>query len=160
MIETKPKHPGGRPTLLTSELIERAKGYLATCIDDLENKEARLPSIASLAVWLKVSRDSIYEWAKHSKEFSDILDDILAEQEKRLIDKGIGGAYNPQIAKLVLGKHGYSDKQELTGKNGEPIMQSPFLNPKLQEALKPYEDKLIEVITETVATEESDGHSD
>lgn len=83
------------------------------------------------------------------------------------------GVENPQLLKIqtdtslniakTLGKNeGYSERTEVVGKDGEPLMQAPFSNPKLQEALKPYEDKLIELIAheatnpeETVETEAS-----
>jgi hypothetical protein len=33
-------------------------------------------------------------------------------QERTLLNGGLGKDFNPVITKLVLGKHGYSDKQE------------------------------------------------
>jgi hypothetical protein len=130
---------GGRPTKLTLELLEKAKGYLDTCQDEYEqyikqaNQEkgyemygerlkVRLPGVAGLARWLNVSRDTIYAWREENEEFSDIVEDIASEQEKRLLDQGLAGLYNPTIAKLVLSKHGYHDKSEtdITSK-GEKI---------------------------------------
>lgn len=102
----------GRPTDLTPELIAKAKTYLATCVDDLSDKDFRkvqLPSLAGLAIFLKCSRESVHTWRYVNEEFSDILAEILAEQEKRLLGNGLGGTYNAQITKLVLGKHGYHD---------------------------------------------------
>lgn len=105
-----------------------------------------LPSIAGLAVYLKVSRDSIYAWrdtdSELGKRFSDILSEILAEQEKRLINGGISGTYNPMITKLALGKHGYSDKTDLTsgGKELQPTPEHTALaNAALAHILKPKE---------------------
>src|SRR4051794_13604447 len=123
-------HPGGRPSEYSEEILADARMYLNTCEDETEkvvemaNEEkgyekyrnklkVNLPSVAGLAIYLEVARSTVYEWADQHKEFSDILEDILAEQEKRLIENGLSGDYNPQIAKLVLGKHGYNDKQDV-----------------------------------------------
>ncbi|QNK82585.1 DNA-packaging protein [Nakamurella sp. PAMC28650] len=127
------KHPGGRPTKYTPELLKKAQGYLKQCVDTKEVVRTgnsgqviwtvKLPSVAGLAIYLKVARQTVYDWAETYPQFSDILDEILAEQEQRLIDNGLAGNYNSAIAKLVLGKHGYQDKlaQEHTGRDGAPI---------------------------------------
>lgn len=138
--------PAGRPTSFNQRYVEKAKEYLASCIDEETERiktsgeksttyqlglKVNLPSVAGLAIYLGVWRSTIYEWKETYPEFSDILEEILAEQEKRLIEGGIGGTYNPLIAKLVLGKHGYSDKQEVTGKDGKDLVPE---NPQRQLA--------------------------
>jgi hypothetical protein len=112
----------GRPTEYSPEILAKTKKYLATTKDKYKKGKlikVNLPSIAGLAVHLKVSRDTIYEWKSKLTEdgkgllypeFSDILAQILAEQERRLMEMGLIGEYNPTIAKLALGKHGYHDK--------------------------------------------------
>jgi hypothetical protein len=101
-----------RPTDYTPALLKKAKEYLA----NYEELGDAIPSIAGLAVELQVSRDTIYDWRKHEdkKEFSDILQDILSTQERILVSKGLKGEFNSNIAKLALGKHGYTDKQDVT----------------------------------------------
>jgi hypothetical protein len=112
-------HPGGRPTKLTPELIAKANDYIqgGYLIDEL------VPTIAGLGVFLDIRRSTVYEWAKESKEFSDILDRVMQKQEKGLLKGGIEGTYNSTITKLMLTKHNYSDKQEtaLTGADGGPV---------------------------------------
>jgi len=135
-----------RPTLYTKDTVALAKQYLADCKDKYtevpiytedgdvvldENgvqktrlkKIVNLPSIAGLACYLRVSRETIYDWGSQEEkaEFSYILKLILSEQEQRLTSNGISGEYNPVMAKLLMTKHGYSDKQELTGKDGNPL---------------------------------------
>lgn len=89
--------------------------------------DVQLPSIAGLAVFLHVSRESIRTWAigesDLEQQFSGIVDEILAEQENRLVSKGISGEYNPTIAKLLMTKHGYSDKTDITS-GDQPIQAS------------------------------------
>jgi len=134
---TKEQRPG-RPTILTVDLLKQAKKYLDGCKDSIEqyvrqeNPEkgyimygerlvARLPNIAGFARYLGISRVTVYDWAEKNKEFSYIVEDILAEQEQRLLLNGITGTYNSSISKLLLSKHGYADRSELTGKDGGPI---------------------------------------
>lgn len=56
------KHPGGRPTKYKPEICE---GF--------ENRFEEGQSILEVAVSLGVSRDTLYQWAKDHKEFSDAL---------------------------------------------------------------------------------------
>lgn len=134
----------GRPTEYGQEILEKAQQYLDKCKDEevqqtiglsakgtelYKNKlKVQLPSIEGLARYLAVHRDTLYEWAKLHPEFSDILEAVRAEQAQRLINNGLSGDYNPTITKLMLTKHGYSDKSELTGKDGEPLQVS-WLSP-------------------------------
>ena len=101
----------GRPTKLTPELLEKAEAYT-------KNYTTLIPSVAGLAKYLKVSRSTVYKWADEHKaedgkcSFSDILGDILVDQEDVLLQGGLSGDMNATIVKLVLGKHGYKDQQE------------------------------------------------
>lgn len=117
------KHPGGRPTKLTAEIKKQAVKYLEDSKDTIEHFEGdsgkhwetirvKLPTIEGLARVLKVNRATLYNWAEKDQEFLDILDDIKSEQADRLINRGLAGEYNPTMAKLMLTKHGYSDKTE------------------------------------------------
>ena len=123
---------GGRPTEYSPATLKKAKEYLATCEDEelergsdirpLYKIRVKLPTIEGLAVYLGVSRDTIYEWENVHEEFSDILASLRAEQADKLINNGLSGDYNPTIAKVLLTKHGYREGIEQTGKDGEPLM--------------------------------------
>ena len=119
---------GGRPTKYTKEIIKKAEKYLSECIDTTEQvitgesgkfksyKEkikVNLPTIEGLAVYLEVHRDTLYEWEKEHDEFSDIIERLRGSQIKSLVNNGLSGDYNPTIAKVLLSKHGYSEKQEI-----------------------------------------------
>ena len=115
--------PAGRPTSWSEDLQRTAWAY----VDDYEEYGDVIPSVVGLVDAIKISRSCIYDWAEHEdKEFSDILQAINARQEKVLISKGLTGDFNSNITKLVLGKHGYHDKQdtEHTGKDGAAIDHS------------------------------------
>jgi len=110
---------GGRPTKLTPELIDKAKEYVE---GGFMAKEL-VPTIAGLTLHIDVRRSTVYEWAKINEVFSDIVDKIMVSQEQGLLKGGLAGEYNASIAKLMLTKHGYTDKQEtaLTGADGGPV---------------------------------------
>lgn len=114
--------PAGRPTDYSDEMCRKARQYLRTFDKDGD----LIPTIAGLALELKVSRQTVYAWAKEPEkhEFSDIVNEILAKQEVLLVNKGLSGDFNPTIAKLALGKHGYSEKveQEVKGEGGGPVI--------------------------------------
>ncbi|MCA1565833.1 MAG: DNA-packaging protein [Acidobacteria bacterium] len=105
------KHPGGRPTKLTADLIEVANAYLD--LNDQLGPAALLPTIERLALTLGVHRDTLRVWGDESQEFSAILERLRASQADKLLQNGLTGRYNSTIVKLVLTKHGYVEKQEV-----------------------------------------------
>lgn len=127
---------GGHPTLYKGkETIEKAEKYLEGCEDKMKkvlestnkktgrkrylNKwEVNVPLVEGLALYLEVHRDTLYEWAKKHKEFSDVLKKLRYSQANKVFNKALAGEYNPHIAKLLLSKHGYTDKQELKHSGG------------------------------------------
>ena len=100
----------GRPSKYNKETLNKVAEYLET----FEQQGDPIPSIAGLSVNLGVSRSTINAWKLESdkKEFSDMLDQLLATQERILLGKGLKGEFNSNITKLVLTKHAYSDKSE------------------------------------------------
>ena len=110
-----------RPTKYNKEIIEKTKYYL----EHYEDEDDVIPSIAGLAVYLKIRRETLHEWAKDKdkEEFSNTLGEILSKQERVLANKGLKGDFNPTITKLMMANHGYSDKQqqEISGPNGQPL---------------------------------------
>lgn len=134
-LNTKGKHPGGRPLEYNDEVVSKTNEYIDSCEDE-ENQylsglsvkgtelyktklKVNLPTIEGLALYLEVNRDTIYDWEGKYKEFSDILGKLRAKQAKCLIDNGLSGDYNPTIAKVLLTKHGYREGLEQTGKDGK-----------------------------------------
>lgn len=105
----------GRPPIYGEEILEKARAYLVACIDTEEDKEngikkkVRLPSIGGMAVALEVRRETLHAWDKEYEEFSNILEQLRAIQEERLINSGLSGEYAPTITKVILTKHGYRE---------------------------------------------------
>lgn len=127
-------HAGGRPTDYNDQTCIKAQEYLDSCVDEEYSRikseggastsydnyiRVKLPSIAGLAMFLDVTRATIYDWKEKYPEFLYILDKILAAQEQKLLEGGMSGLYNSTISKVILTKHGYVDKveekQELSG---------------------------------------------
>lgn len=106
--------PGGRPSPYSLETLVQTKKYIDSCKDTKrKNLTVRLPTIEGLAYYLKVHKDTVYTWRREHPEFSDLIEELLAKQVDALINNGLAGTYNPTIAKVLLAKHGYAERQEL-----------------------------------------------
>lgn len=131
---------GGRPSKYTEELLKRAEEYLRLW----ESLGHKIPSVAGLAVHLKVSRETIHTWAKEEEKerFSDIYRELLAIQELTLSNNGLSGDFNATISKLILTKHGYSDKveQEIGGPGGGAVPVQYVINPVRPAGEEPAKD--------------------
>lgn len=119
-----------RPTIYNEDLVNKTKQYVNDSEDSSEQELSglsvkgtelyrskvivNLPSIEGLAYYLGIHKDTIYAWEKEHEEFSDVIGDLRAKQAQQLINKGLSGDYNPTIAKVLLTKHGYIDKQDVT----------------------------------------------
>ena len=102
---------GGRPTKCTPELLEKTRDY----IDNYQDYDDLVPSVAGLSVEIGISRETAHKWRREEDkypEFADMLIEMLSIQERKLLSGGLGGDMNSNITKLMLCKHGYSDKQE------------------------------------------------
>lgn len=107
------KHAGGRPSKYDPSFILEVDKYLETT----GKEQMHLPKIESFAIWLGVSKDTIYEWAKDNKEFSDAVRKIMNYQAEQLIDDGIYGGkeINQSIVKLLLqSNHGMKERVDQT----------------------------------------------
>lgn len=112
---------GGRPTKCTPELLKKAWHYL----ESYEEFGDAFPSDIGLADALDISSSTLYNWGNDERktEFVEILEKINRKQQRVAWNKGLNGDYNANLVKLLLGKHGYSDKaqQEISGIDGGAI---------------------------------------
>jgi hypothetical protein len=145
--------PGGRPTDYGEDILVKSINYLDSCEDELrkfisqqgegytkyeEKLKVNLPTIEGLARYLQIHRSTLYAWQKEHEEFSDIIEQLQQKQVERLLSNGLSGDYNSTIAKVLLTKHGYTDKQEIdqktehsgtVGFTGINIIQPSVSNP-------------------------------
>jgi len=98
----------GRPRTYKPDMVEKARRYIA----NHEDFDDPVPTVAGLACVLGVVRDTCYQWAKDEDkpEFSDILSELAQKQERCLVRGGLMSDFNAPIAKMMLTKHGYSDR--------------------------------------------------
>lgn len=110
----------GRPTDYNDDILGIAKDYLTNFKTEHGHM---IPSVVGLAKVLGKTRETLYAWAKQEgkEEFSDILAKINNDQCHELINGGLSGEFNSNITKLVLGKHGYHERQEVSGPGGKPV---------------------------------------
>ena len=74
----------------------------------------KIPTIGGLALAINCARSTLYDWAAKYPEFSYIMEQLGANQENGLINKGLSGDYNPTISKVILTKHGYREGLDQT----------------------------------------------
>ena len=102
----------GAPEKYSEEMIEKVEHYLANYKSIPYEDE--VPQMASIAILLGIGRSTLYEWMnKDDHELSDTLRKASLMQEVSLINGGLSGSTNSAITKLILSKHGYSEKQEV-----------------------------------------------
>ena len=101
---------GGRPTLVTTELVTAAWQYVNGGWKDANDP---VPSIAGLACEINVHRETLRLWGKdQDNPFFGILCKIAEMQERELVKGGLFGSFNSSITKMMMTKHGYSDRVE------------------------------------------------
>ena len=113
--------PSGRPTKLTEAMFEKAEDYVRSH----ESYGDPVPIIAGLAIELGVDRTTVYKWASENERFSHIFTRVSELQERRLVSGGLDGRFNPAITKMMLTKHGYSDKIETDHTSSDGSMTPP-----------------------------------
>lgn len=106
----------GRPTKYDPKFCEKADEYLKQQQDEwLENGKIRvhLPTVEGFALFLDVSKKTLYTWAGEHEEFLHALNKIMTKQLQRLVEMGLSGEYNSVIAKLMLSNnHGMKERTE------------------------------------------------
>lgn len=119
------KKSAGQPTKYNAAALKTAIAY----IDNYNTKyEHAVPSVAGLAVILKVARTTIYNWSEDPKnaEFLYTLSRIATNQEFKLLNGGLLGEFNPTITKLMLAGHGHSEKVDPEVDEESPPLQYTF----------------------------------
>ena len=112
------KHPVGRPSEYDPSYCDKVDEYL----ENASRENMHLPKVESFAIYLGVTKKTLYNWSKEHEEFLHALDKIMTIQAERLIDDGIYGGkeVNATIVKLLLmNNHDMREKNDtdiVTGK--------------------------------------------
>ncbi len=134
MTTEETKNPVGRPASYDSDVLDKALNYLKNY--NTEHGHA-IPSVVGLCRILNRGRSTVYDWINkehdsYHEEFSDIVDSINEYQHFDLMDGGLTNKFNSNITKLLLHKHGHSDKQEteISGDLSITKIQREIVDPK------------------------------
>jgi len=119
----------GRPTKYNEEMQTKADAYVES---EYLKENDLFPMAAGMALYLKVNKTTLYEWASQHDQFSNTLGEMNAKQEKSLLFKGLSGDYNSTISKLALHNHGYKEKSDITS-NDERLPTGVVVIPQKNE---------------------------
>ena len=123
--------PGlGRPTKYKSNTPAQVRKYTQKCL-----KNDEFPTIAGLAIKLRVGTRTLYDWEKIHPDFSQTMEALRDTQKHLLITNGITGIYNTRFSMFLLrANHGIREKEPLiTSTQNNNMNISPEL---LADALK------------------------
>lgn len=100
----------GRPTKYNEDMQTTAEWYA----ENFAELGDVVPTIVGLALHLGVATATVYNWSKEDDkdDFLGIFTRIEQLQHQGLVNGGLSNAFNPAITKMMLTKHGYSDKIE------------------------------------------------
>jgi hypothetical protein len=115
----------GRPSQYTPKIVKAAWEYVNGGWITAGDK---VPSVAGLACEIGVHRETLRLWAAdEDNEFFGILREIAQRQERELVNNGLTGDFVAPITKMMLTKHGYSDRveQDHTSSDGSMSPQKP-----------------------------------
>lgn len=121
------KHAGGRPTDYDPSFVIEVDEYLKTT----GKEQMELPTLEGFAIYLGVTKKTIYNWGQAHEEFLPALEKILTFQGQQLINDGIYGGkeVNATIVKLLLqNNHGMKERVDQT--TNDKDIPSPIYNGK------------------------------
>lgn len=116
----------GRPTSYNKEVISLAEEYLET----YSEKGEVVPTVVGLCRHINRGKTTVYNWINDKEdeskdEFRDIIEKIDESQHIDLVSGGLGNSMNSAIVKLMLSRHGYTEKQEIDHRSGDGSMSHP-----------------------------------
>ncbi len=106
----------GAVSKFTDDTINAINDY----IDNYQNYDHAIPSVAGLAEVIDIRSSTIYRWAEADKPLiRETLEKLEDKQHRILLDSGLKSTFNSTITKLALHNHGYSEKTETNLNVGE-----------------------------------------
>jgi hypothetical protein len=101
----------GAPTRYTPELIEKAKEY----IERWEELGDPVPMLCGMYVHCGIHKGLGSKWRGDAEkvEFHELCARVEVQQERELLRKGLIRSTDSSLTKLMLMRHGYTDRQEI-----------------------------------------------
>ena len=109
-------------TVYTDELLDKVREYMEVwpSIPLPGGGKRVIPGMESLAKYLKVGRQTLYDWRKSKDdaedkyaEFNELIDQMMGDQKDELENGGLSKAFDPKTVALILSQHGVVMKKEL-----------------------------------------------
>jgi hypothetical protein len=104
------KHAGGRPTKYYPEIDVKIQEYIAST----GREQTKLPTVEGLAIYLDITRETVYQWAKLYPVFSDTLKKIEILQKEQLMNDSFYGGKEVNAGAgvfLLKANHGMKDNE-------------------------------------------------
>lgn len=102
-------------------VLPKVDEYLEQCVDDWEAlgdngnakyvRKVNLPSKVGLARYLEISTNTLKHWRNNFPQLEEKVQFVTDAQHEKLLNNGLGGQYNSNVTKMLMGKHGYADQQ-------------------------------------------------
>lgn len=95
------------------EVVQRVKSQGQHSVSYEYVTIPNLPTTNGLSLHLGISRSTLYEWRRKYKEFADLIEELIFQQEETLVCYGLSGQFNATITKLILSaRHEYQEKKD------------------------------------------------
>lgn len=96
--------------LCTPELLDKVREYMEVwpTIPMRSGRPRIVPSVDSLAKYIGIGRQTIYDWQKRDdrQEFNALVDQILSDQKDELVNGGLSKELDSKTVALMLSRHG------------------------------------------------------
>ena len=123
-VSEQKKNKGGRPSKYNPEIQKLADDYVDShgLYNEVTGSDGKkimmvnsIPSVAGLALELKISRETVYQWGKTYSQFSDTLERLNSKQQQFLLHHGLTKNYDSSFAKFIsVNLTNWRDKVEQT----------------------------------------------
>lgn len=90
----------GRPTKFSPAIYPKIEEYITQC----GREQTELPTIEGLALYLDLTKETLYQWGEKYPDFSDAIKKVLMKQKKQLMNDGMYGGkeVNASMAIFLL----------------------------------------------------------
>jgi hypothetical protein len=112
------KDKGGRPTVMTDEVIRKLESAFLVGATDLE-----------ACVHADISKTSLYEYCQKNEEFAERKETLKNQptlKAKMIVDSALDDKDLNTAHRVIDRKEGSKVKQEITGANGGPVKMTTF----------------------------------